>query len=265
MVVKAYAVSLCVLVLCCLIAATITASGQEATVYERSAEMTKRADSLRNEWRVLWKRSDSMRISSMLLRMRGDSLKVKAAAFIAAHKRDSTKTVDSVRRDSLRSIDTIPIDSAKVVGSLEHDSLAFADSLRSVLLRRLYDYAMSNLKRTKNSSTITASDSITVAMMITEPDSGVASFYANAFHGKKTSSGEVYNMNEKTCAHRWLPFGTMVRVRNLSNGKETKVRVNDRGPFKHGRVIDLSKGAAQEIDMIRAGTARVEIQVLEEP
>ena len=98
-------------------------------------------------------------------------------------------------------------------------------------------------------------------VMSMEPDTGTASYYAEAFHGKKTSSGEPFNMNGLTCAHRWLPYNTKLRVTNLANGKSVIVRVNDRGPFKHTRLIDLSKGAAKELDMIRAGTCRVAIEV----
>ncbi|MBI2794031.1 MAG: septal ring lytic transglycosylase RlpA family protein [Ignavibacteria bacterium] len=98
--------------------------------------------------------------------------------------------------------------------------------------------------------------------MSAEGDSGIASFYADEFHGKRTSSGELYNMNALTCAHRWLPFGAMLKVVNVSNGNEVTVRVNDRGPFKHGRVIDLSKRAAQELGFVSKGTAFVRIYVV---
>lgn len=69
-------------------------------------------------------------------------------------------------------------------------------------------------------------------------------------------------MHDKTCAHRWLPFGTMLRVTNLKNDKRVVVRVNDRGPWKHGRLLDVSKAAAIDLDMIRDGTARVRIEVV---
>jgi rare lipoprotein A len=107
----------------------------------------------------------------------------------------------------------------------------------------------------------TYSDSITADILAIEADTGMASYYAEKFHGKSTSSGEKYNMHDLTCAHRWLPYGTRLRVVNLANGREVIVRVNDRGPFHHSRMIDLSKAAAKELDMIRAGTARVEVRV----
>jgi rare lipoprotein A len=92
---------------------------------------------------------------------------------------------------------------------------------------------------------------------------GVASYYANDFHGKLTSNGEVFDMNSLTAAHRTFPFGTKIRVTNLENGQSVVVRVNDRGPFKEGRIIDLALGAAKEINLVKTGTARVRLEVLE--
>lgn len=91
---------------------------------------------------------------------------------------------------------------------------------------------------------------------------GIASWYGKDFHGKKTSNGEVYNMYAMTAAHKTLPLGTYVRVRNLDNGKEVDVRVNDRGPFVAGRIIDLSYAGAKALDMVGPGTARVEVTAL---
>ncbi len=91
---------------------------------------------------------------------------------------------------------------------------------------------------------------------------GVASWYGPNFHGKKTSSGEDYDMNKATAAHKTLPMNTIVKVTNRENGKSTVVRINDRGPFVASRIIDLSKKAAGEIDMTQTGTARVHLEVL---
>ena len=91
---------------------------------------------------------------------------------------------------------------------------------------------------------------------------GIASWYGPDFHAKKTSNGEIYNMYAMTAAHKTLPMNTVVRVDNLDNGRSTIVRINDRGPFVAGRIIDLSNKAAHEIDMIRKGTARVKVTVL---
>lgn len=91
---------------------------------------------------------------------------------------------------------------------------------------------------------------------------GIASWYGPNFHAKKTSNGEIYNMYAMTAAHKTLPMNTMVKVDNLDNGKSTIVRINDRGPFVTGRIIDLSNKAAHEVDMVGKGTANVKITVL---
>lgn len=91
---------------------------------------------------------------------------------------------------------------------------------------------------------------------------GTASWYGPNFHGKKTSNGETYNMYALTAAHKTLPMNTMVKVTSLKNGKTTTVRINDRGPFVAGRVIDLSKAAATEIAMIADGTAPVKLEII---
>ena len=93
-------------------------------------------------------------------------------------------------------------------------------------------------------------------------ETGIASWYGPSFHGKKTASGEIYNKYAYTAAHKTLPFGTRVRVKNLDNGETTYVVINDRGPFKSGRIIDLSYSAAQDINMVRSGTARVQIKAV---
>ncbi len=93
-------------------------------------------------------------------------------------------------------------------------------------------------------------------------EKGMASYYSTGFNGKRTASGEIFNKNAFTAAHREFPFGTLLRVTNLSNGESVDVVVNDRGPFKKGRIIDLSEAAARAIGMIQNGTAEVRIEVL---
>lgn len=93
-------------------------------------------------------------------------------------------------------------------------------------------------------------------------ESGTASYYGSRHHGKRTASGEPFNQHGLTAAHRTLPFGTRVKVTNLKNDRSVVVRINDRGPHTRGRLIDLSKAAAQQLDMIRSGTARVRVQSL---
>jgi len=91
---------------------------------------------------------------------------------------------------------------------------------------------------------------------------GTASWYGLPFHGRKTASGETYDMNGLTCAHRTLPFGTVLLVTNLGNGRSVRVRVTDRGPFVSGRIVDLSRGAAVALGMLDTGTAQVSLKVV---
>ena len=94
---------------------------------------------------------------------------------------------------------------------------------------------------------------------------GIASWYGSPYHGRATASGEIYDMERDTAAHRRFAFGTWVRVNNLDNGRHTEVRINDRGPFKRGRIIDLSRAAARRVDMLGPGTARVRLTVIAAP
>jgi len=91
---------------------------------------------------------------------------------------------------------------------------------------------------------------------------GVASYYDDKFEGRMTANGEIFNQFELTAAHNTLPFGTIVEVTNLKTGKKVHVRINDRGPFAEGRIIDLSKSAAAEIGMLEDGIAEVEIEII---
>jgi rare lipoprotein A len=95
-----------------------------------------------------------------------------------------------------------------------------------------------------------------------EVQQGIASWYGKDFHGKQTSSGEVYDMYQLTCAHQTLPLGTMVMVTNLENGKSVELKVNDRGPFVKGRIIDVSYAAARMLDICEKGTVMVKVEVL---
>ncbi len=92
---------------------------------------------------------------------------------------------------------------------------------------------------------------------------GVASYYADRFHGRKTASGKRYNKQALTAAHKTLPLGTKVRVTNLKNGESVDVEINDRGPYVKGRVIDLSKEAARELRMVGSGLAQVRLEIIE--
>ena len=96
-------------------------------------------------------------------------------------------------------------------------------------------------------------------------EEGNASWYGVPYHGRKAANGEIYDMYKLTAAHRTLPFETIVRVTNLRNGKQTQVRITDRGPFVEGRIIDLSLAAAREIDMVGTGIARVRLEMVSGP
>ena len=92
---------------------------------------------------------------------------------------------------------------------------------------------------------------------------GIASWYGPGFHGKRTSNGEVYNQYELTAAHRTLPFGTRLRVTDVDTGRSVTVRVNDRGPFVRGRVVDVSASAAETLGITGKGVAKVKVDVVE--
>lgn len=94
--------------------------------------------------------------------------------------------------------------------------------------------------------------------------SGIASWYGQEFHGRPTSNGEIYNMHDLTAAHRTLPFGTVVEITNILNGRTITVRINDRGPFVGNRIIDLSYAAARMLDMVGPGTIPIRLEVVKE-
>lgn len=96
-------------------------------------------------------------------------------------------------------------------------------------------------------------------------EEGVASWYGTPFHGRLTASGERYDMDGPTAAHPTLPFGTVVELHNLDNGRRSRLRINDRGPFVGGRIIDVSRHGARELGMLGPGTARVRLRVIESP
>ena len=104
-----------------------------------------------------------------------------------------------------------------------------------------------------------------IAQTGTFVEAGKASFYHDKFNGRKTANGERFNQKALTCAHRTLPFGTKLKVTNLKNGKTVIVTVNDRGPFKKGRLIDMSKKAATELGFVRDGVTSVAIELVAEP
>lgn len=175
--------------------------------------------------------ADSLTKEWELLWRRSDSLRVEA--MFLRMRADSVRRADTSTPSAAPEAAPMPIDSA--------------------ILRRV--------REGRTPKGVTLSDTLTARRLSEEGESGVASYYAEKFHGRKTSSGERYDMHDHTCAHRWLPFGTKLRVTNVQNNRSVVVRVNDRGPWKHGRIIDVSKAAAIELDMIRAGTATVRVEI----
>lgn len=113
------------------------------------------------------------------------------------------------------------------------------------------------------SATLFAEEYLVGASSKVYKQSVTASYYADKFHGRLTANGETFNMYAMTAAHKTLPFGTLLEVTNLANGKKVIVRVNDRGPFIPGREIDLSKGAAVKLDMIKSGTTKVRLVIID--
>jgi rare lipoprotein A len=93
-------------------------------------------------------------------------------------------------------------------------------------------------------------------------ETGLASWYGARHHGKRTASGEIFDQNKFTAAHRTLPWGSIVKITNLDNGKSVEVRINDRGPFKKGRIIDLSRAAARALGMLQSGVGPVQMELL---
>ena len=109
-----------------------------------------------------------------------------------------------------------------------------------------------------------ATTGLRIGIATARSEVGLASHYARRFEGRRTASGEPYDERELTGAHRTLPFGTRVRVTNLSNHRSVVVRINDRGPFRKGRIIDLSRRAARDLGFLREGMAHVRLEALPE-
>lgn len=160
--------------------------------------------------------------------------------------------------EAITAVDTQHIlpDSTK---NWDQDALQVTNRLRR-LVGGASPLAMGNIvPRPRYRATI---DTNTAAQPTGQSQRGMASWYGPGFHGRRSASGERFNQNALTAAHRTLPFGTKVRVTNLNSGTSVVVRINDRGPFIHGRVIDLSRAAAGAIGMLGSGVAPVQLEVL---
>jgi len=135
-----------------------------------------------------------------------------------------------------------------------HSQYGFSKNQLSLLSNRNFRLSDEGV-----SPSVIVSDTATEQLVL----EGNASYYGDEFQGRMTTNGEIYNHNYFTAAHRTLPFGTFLLVKNLRNNSCVVVRVNDRGPFKPNRIIDLSYSAAEELDMLRDGIAKVRITVIE--
>lgn len=138
--------------------------------------------------------------------------------------------------------------------------------LRSLLVVAAALLMTASCGRKRQAAKTPPSPRVSVApVMIGDVERGIASWYGDPYHGRRSANGEVYDMHQMTAAHRTMPFGTWVKVDNETNGKSTKVRITDRGPFVGDRVIDLSRKAAEEISLIGPGTAKVRLTVIDAP
>jgi peptidoglycan lytic transglycosylase len=137
------------------------------------------------------------------------------------------------------------------------------DSRRAILLFALAGagIALSGCAK-KHRVTVVRPPAPAYPQRILTRETGIASWYGHPYHGRAAADGEIYDMEKLTAAHRTLPFGTWVRVTNLGNQKSVDVRIIDRGPFIDGRIIDVSHAAAEALDMVRAGLAKVRVDVL---
>jgi rare lipoprotein A len=254
-------------VVCGLLIAMSAMCAQDVDSLRADAEkLSVSADSLYKGWERMWKVSDSLRIESIFLRMRSDSLKRQVAALKARAKRveDSIAVAEAenLEENEAENLEENGAENLEENGAenlQENEAENAAENAERMGGHAAAAAAAVRKPTVKKGATY--SDSVTADIIAIEADTGVASYYAEKFHGKPTSSGEKYNMHDLTCAHRWLPYGTKLRVINLANQREVIVRVNDRGPFHHSRMIDVSKQAAKELDMIRSGTTRVSIQL----
>jgi len=132
---------------------------------------------------------------------------------------------------------------------------------RNIILFALVIFFITSCGVTKRGSRVASLEDVKSGAVL---ETGIASWYGPKFHGRTTANGERYNMNGLTAAHKTLPFNTVVRVENVENGRKVDVRINDRGPFVGNRIIDLSRRAAEEIDMIGSGTAEVRVILLKD-
>lgn len=137
--------------------------------------------------------------------------------------------------------------------------------MRFMLLLIIAGCFLSSISCSSNRTVASKTPATPKPVRIGSKQQGIASWYGEPYHGRQAANGEIYNMDALTAAHKTLPFETWVRVKNLSNKKTTEVRITDRGPFVAGRIIDLSRASAREIELVVPGTARVRLEVIKPP
>ncbi|MDJ0844277.1 septal ring lytic transglycosylase RlpA family protein [Crocosphaera sp.] len=172
-----------------------------------------------------------------------------------------TLNSDKTHSIKLNSEELIKLDSGVILPDTTRneavDALQATNRLRRIMGEAPPLAAIVNPNQTRDNESGLAS-----VRPVTSRRKGMASWYGPGFHGRLTANGERYNQNGLTAAHKSLPFGTQVRVTNLHNGRSVIVRINDRGPYIHGRVIDLSRGAASVIGLLNSGVAPVQLEIL---
>jgi rare lipoprotein A len=180
------------------------------------------------------------------------------------------------RNDSLiarsiapRSLQVLTLAALAVLAPVVASSAAASDAPTSVRLEASAAGAIIELvpvQPTTDVSAVTSSriEAAASALQETVVGRGSASYYASKFNGRRTASGERFDSTSLTAAHRTLPFGSLVRVTNVASGKSVVVRINDRGPFSHGRMIDVSRAAAEEIGLVSRGHGTVELALIED-
>ena len=168
------------------------------------------------------------------------------------------------RQTDLRTLPLIVVAGLALAGPAQADMTpgdAFAPTIRTAPPLK-YDMVADDILPEGMIEGDIAKDAVEDASDLETVGEGEASYYGHELAGNRTANGERFNPGGLTAAHRTLPMGSKLKVTNLNNGKSVVVRINDRGPFARGRVIDLSRGAAREINMVRAGKAMVKLELL---
>jgi rare lipoprotein A len=236
-------------------------TGETAT--QASQQLNTRKSNTRNSLNSA-QTSDSMarasEIAAKLNQLYRDGIKADQIAVKWRTEPGSSagKYVLTVEQEQLAVLDASTV-SAETTRNPEQDALMVANRLR----RLMGDGSVTPLQAVGGKPTSIAPEVATGVLSVRSVANGLASWYGPGFHGNRTANGEVFNQYAMTAAHRSLPFGTRVRVTNLDNGRSAVVRINDRGPYAGGRIIDMSAGSARQIGLDQSGVAPVRLEVLD--